>query len=159
MTMDTPPLARNDIIEEGDLSALVCVEDAVLQSTVFDQLTQLGFGIHTALFGEEVAVKLRGRVYDIVVISERFANCDVSTNSALAEIAQMPLESRRETFVVLIGPGMNSRSEMQAFLFSVDLVVRQDEAFNLKTIAGRGIVRQEEFYTTFNSVLKAVRAG
>ena len=157
--MDTPPLARNDIIEEGDLSALVCVDDPALQSGVFDQLTQLGFGIHTALHGEDVARKLRGRVYDMVLVSERFANCDLPTNSALLEIAQMPLENRRETFVVLLGPGMNTRSEMQAWLFSVDLVIRQDEVFNLKTIAGRGIVRQEEFYTVFNSVLKAVRAS
>ena len=71
----------------------------------------------------------------------------------------MALELRRETYVVLIGPNMNSRSDMQAFLFSVDLVIRKDEAFQLKTIAGRGIVRQEEFYTAFNSVLKAVRTS
>ena len=157
--MDAAPLSRNDIIEEGDLSSLVCIDEAALQGIVFDQLSQLGFGIHTALHGEEVAAKLRARVYDIVVISERFANCDAATNSALAEVANMALELRRETYVVLIGPNMNSRSDMQAFLFSVDLVIRKDEAFQLKTIAGRGIVRQEEFYTAFNSVLKAVRTS
>ena len=153
------PQARNDLIEEGDLSALVCVDDAPLQETVFEQLKQLGFGIHTALFGEEVAVKLRARVYDIVVISERFANGELSTNSALSEIANLPLNTRREIFVVLIGPSMNSRSDMQAFLHSVDLVIRQEDAFQFKNIAGRGIVRQEEFYTAFNSVLKAVRSA
>ena len=155
----SPPQARNDLIEEGDLAALVCVDEASLQTTVFEQLKQLGFGIHTALFGEEVALKLRTRVYDIVVVSERFANGDLATNSALAELSNLTLAVRREIFAVLIGPGMNTRSDMQAFLYSVDLVVRQDDAFQLKTIAGRGIVRQEEIYTTFNSVLKAVRAG
>jgi len=157
--MDAAPLKRNDIIEDGDLSSLVCIDDSELQGLVFDQLAQLGFGIHTAFNGEEVNTKLRGRVYDIVVISERFANCEAATNSALVEIASMPLETRRETYVVLIGPNMNSRSDMQAFLFSVDLVVRQEDAFQLKTIAGRGIVRQEEFYAVFNNVLKAVRAA
>ena len=157
--MEETPLARNDIIEEGDLAALVCVDEPVLQAAVFDHLHQLGFGMHTAFFGEEVTAKLRARVYDLVVIAERFANGDLHTNSALAEIAGMPLEARRETFVVLIGPGMNSRSDMQAFQHSVDLVVRQDDVFQLKTMIGRGIVRHEEFYVTFNSVLKAIRAG
>lgn len=157
--MDAEPLIRNDIIEEGDLAALVCIDDGAVQSIVFDQLRQLQFGIHTAFSGEEVSTKLRSRIYDIVIVSERFANCDAPTNSALAEIAAMPLETRRETYIVLIGPNMNTRSEMQAFLFSVDMVIRVEDAFQLKTIAGKGIVRQEEFYSVFNSVLRAVRAA
>lgn len=150
---------RNDTIEHGDLSALICSDEAETQAAVIEQLTQLGFGIHTALYAEEVTVKLKARSYDIVVISERFAGADVQTNCALSEIAGMSLPHRRETFVILVGPGMVSRSEMQAFTHSVDLVVKDSDLADLKTVAGRGIVRQEEFYAAFNVVLKMIRAA
>jgi len=149
---------RNDTIEHGDLSALICSDEAETQTAVIEQLTQLGFGIHTALNPEEVTVKLKALLYDVVVISERFSGADAQTNCALLEIARMPLVHRRESFVILVGPGMVSRSEMQAFTHSVDLVVKDSDLADLKTVAGRGIVRQEEFYAAFNSVIKAIRA-
>ncbi len=155
--MSTPE-SRNDAIEHGDLAALVCIDDPILQAVIIEQLTQLGFGVHTALFAEEASVKLTSRSYDVVVVDENFAGSDVETNPALTEIANIPLSQRRSTYAILIGPGMVSRSEMQAFKHSVDLVLKEDEAPNLKTIAGRGIVRQEEFYATFTNVLRAIRA-
>jgi hypothetical protein len=153
------PITRNDSLEHGDLAALLCIDDAQLQATVIEQVTQLGFGVHTALFAEEVGVRLRSRGYDVVIVSENFGGSDAESNPALHEIANVPMNQRRESFVILIGPTMVTRSEMQAFMYSVDLVVKKEDAANLKTIAGRGIVRQEEFYATFLSVQKAVRAS
>ena len=150
---------RNDLIEHGDLACLVAVDDPAIQPSVIEQLAQLGFGIHTVLSSEEFSAKFRSNPYDVIIISEKFSNSGLESNPALADIAVVPLTQRRELFVVLIGPNMTSRSEMQAFMHSVDLAVNDVDAANLKTIVGRGIVRQEEFYAAFNSVLKAVRAG
>lgn len=151
--------SRSDTLELGDLGALICIDDADLQEVVIDQLSQLGFGIHTGLYTEEVAVRLRARVYEIIVVAEDFASSDVDANPVLNEIANLPLDQRRVSYVILIGPSMDSRSEMQAFIYSVDLTLRNEDAPNLKAIAGRGIVRQEEFYSTFKGVLTAVRSA
>lgn len=153
------PVTRNDPLEHGDLAALICIDDAALQGAVIDQVSQLGFGIHTGLFAEEVGVRLRSRSYDLIVVSENFGGADAESNPALHEITGIPMSQRRESFVILTGPSMVTRSEMQAFMYSVDLVVKREDVPTLKTIAGRGIVRQEEFYATFNSVLKAVRSS
>ncbi len=151
---------RNDSFEHGDLAALLCVDDPELQSLVIDQLSQLGFAFHTALFPEEVAVRLRARTYDLVVVSENFAgSADAEANPVLHELAQLPLDQRRVSYVILIGPTMESRSDMQAFVHNVDLTLRLDEAPNLKAVAGRGIVRQEEFYSAFKGVSQALRSG
>jgi hypothetical protein len=148
---------RVDHIETNDRSALICVDEPLLQTTVIEQISQMGFGIHTALYAEEVAVKLRSRVYDLVVIGETFAGASAETNSALTEMANLPLEQRRKSFVILIGPVLVSRSEMQSFMFSVDLTLNDDDAPNLKTIAGLGTSLKAEFYTSFNNALKALR--
>lgn len=151
--------ARNDSLEHGDLAALLCIDDAALQNGVIEQLSQLGFAFHTALYPEEVTVRLRLRTYEMVVVSENFAGTDVDSNPVLHEIAQIPLSQRRISFVILIGPGMESRSDMQAFVHSVDLTVHQGDVPNLRAIAGRGIVRQEEFYSALKGVIESGRGG
>jgi hypothetical protein len=150
---------RNDVLEHGDLAALICIDDAELQAAVIEQISALGFGIHTALFYEEVAVKLRSHNYELVVVTENFSGADLASNRVLNELAMLPLSQRRIAFVVLIGPTMTSRSEMQAFHYSVDLVLRDDEVGNLQTIVNRGIARHEEFYASFNGALHAVRSA
>jgi cobyric acid synthase len=115
--------------------------------------------VHTGLFAEEVGVRLRSRSYDLIVVSENFGGADAESNPALHEVTNIPMAQRRDSFVILVGTSMVTRSEMQAFMYSVDLVVKREDVPNLKTIAGRGIVRQEEFYSAFNAVLKTVRSS
>jgi len=153
------PITRNDPLEHGDLASLICIDDAALQAAVIDQVGQLGFGVHTGLFAEEVSVRLRSRSYDLIIVSENFGGGDAESNPVLHELTNIPMSQRRDAFIVLVGPSMVTRSEMQAFMHSVDLVVKREDVPNLKTIAGRGIVRQEEFYAAFNAVLKTVRSS
>jgi len=151
--------SREDLIEHGDLSALICVDEPNLQYISIDQFSQLSFGIHTALNASEISSKIRGRVYEVIVVYERFGGSDAQTNVALSIISELPLAQRRETYVILVGPNMVSRSDMQAFMYSVDLTLKDTDAGNMKVIAGRGLVRQEELYTTFLSVWKALKAA
>ncbi len=150
---------RNDMIEHGDLSALVCIDEPEMQAIVFEHLSPLGFGIHCGLYPEEASVKLRTRAYDIIVTAERFAGADAQTSPILSLIAELSLIQRRDIFVVLIGPSLTSRSAMQAFMYSVDLVVNEADAENLKSFVGRGITQREEAYGAFNTVWRAVRAA
>jgi hypothetical protein len=150
---------RNDAFEHGDLAALLCIDDPQLQTVAIDELSQLGFAFHTAFFPEEVSVRLRARTYEVIVVSANFAGAELDANPVLHELAQVPLDQRRGSYVVLIGDTVESRSEMQAFIYGVDLVLRTDEVPNLKAAVGRGIVRQEEFYSAFKGVMQTVRGG
>lgn len=148
---------RNDAIEHGDLAALICVDDPAVQNAVIEQLTHLGFSFHTAHFPEEVSMRLRARNYEIVVIGESFGGGDLSHHPVIEELNRLSLEQRRIAYAILVGPSMESRSEMQAFLYSVDLTLREDQLDNLKTIVGRGIVRKEEFYNAYNGVAQSLK--
>ncbi len=150
---------RNDAFEHGDLAALLCIDDPQLQAVVIDELAQLGFAFHTAFFPEEVSVRLRARTYEVIVVSENFAGAQFDANPVLHELAHLPLDQRRGSYVILIGDSLESRSDMQAFIHGVDLVLRTDEISNLKATVGRGIVRQEEFYSAFKGVMLAIRGG
>lgn len=149
---------RTDSLEHGDLAALVCIDSPDLQEIVIDQLSQLGFGIHTASTAEEAIPMVYAHSYNIVATSEDFGGADVQTHPLLAELSGIPLDLRQSMFVCLIGPNMVTESEMQAFTLSIDLTVLLEDVPNLKTIVGRAVVRQEEFYKAYNAVKKRVRS-
>ena len=150
--MDTS--SRYDIFEEGDQTALVCIDDAEIQQATVDQLTALGYKIHAGLFHEDVALKLRTHNYSLVVVYENFNGCDLETNQILKEVVNCPAEQRRQQFVMLLGPNMVTSDEMQTFIYSVDIVYSLSDLPNMKTVLKRAAARHKEFYAPFMECLQ-----
>lgn len=146
--------ARYDIFEEGDLTALVCIDDPEIQQVTLEQLTALKYKIHAGLFPEDIALKLRTHTYDVVVVYENFNECDLETNQVLKEVIGVAPEQRRQQFVVLLGANMVTSDEMQAFVYSVDLTYSLSDLVNLKTVLRRATARHKEFYANFMDTLR-----
>lgn len=140
---------RHDIFERGDRTSLVCVDEPELYHTTIGQLTALGCKIHTGLFVEDIALKLKTNAYDLVVVSEHFNEADLESNRVLAELVSVPASQRRNFFVVLLGPGMVTGDDVQAFRESVDLVIGLPDLANLGFVMQRAIARRDEFYRAF----------
>jgi hypothetical protein len=154
---NTPVLefqSRLDVFEPGDLTALVCVDVPEVQRIVVDQLTALNYKIHTGLFLEDILLKMRAHVYDVLVISEHFNASDMVTNPIVAAAINAPPQERRRQFVVAIGSTLATNDEMQAFQYSVDLVVGLSDVVNLRPVLRRGVNRVNEFYGPFREALK-----
>jgi hypothetical protein len=156
--MSTPSVlefqSRLDLFEPGDLTALVCVDVPEVQRIVVDQLTTLNYKIHTGLFLEDILLKMRAHVYDVVVISEHFNASDMISNPIVAAAIAAPSEQRRRQFLVAIGSTLTTNDEMQAFQFSVDLVVGLSDVVNLRPVLRRGVIRAGEFYAPFREAMK-----
>lgn len=146
---------RLDIFDPGDLTALVCTDVPEVQRLVVDQLTSLNYKIHTGLFIEDILLKLRSHVYDVVLISENFAATDLATNPILREATGAPSSQRRKQLLVLIGSSALTNDDLQAFQYSVDLVVNLADVMNLRPVLRRALLRTQEFYTPFQEGLKA----
>lgn len=146
---------RLDIFEPGDLTALVCADVPEVQRIVVDQLTALNYKLHTGLFVEDILLKLRAHIYDVVVISENFAATDIETNPILREATNAPSAQRRKQLLVLLGSSVQTNDEIQAFQNSVDLVVNLADVMNLRPVIRRALLRAQEFYAPFQESLKA----
>ncbi len=140
---------RFDIFEPGDLTALVCIDQPDYQQHVVEQLSSMDYKIHVGLFPEDISLKLKTHVYDVVVIDEHFNNCHLSNNGVLYEAVNMPGVQRRTQFLVLIGTSVMTNDEMMAFIFSVDLCFNVNDLSNLKPVLRRGVARQKEFFHVF----------
>jgi len=149
---------RHDVFEPDDLTSLVCVDEAEVQRAIVDQLGQLGYRLHTGLFAEDISLKLRAHGYDVVVIYETFAGSVAEGNPVLNEAIRIPSSQRRDQVVVLVGPNMITNSELQAFQFSVDLVVSNSDLANFKPLLRRGVARHQEFYRKFAECLRMAGA-
>ena len=147
--------SRLDLFEPGDLTALVCVDVPEVQRIVVDQLTSLNYKIHTGLFVEDVLLKLRAHVYDVVVISEHFNASDMHTNPIISAAIAAPAEQRRRQLIVAVGSTVATNDEMHAFQHSVDLVVNLADVVNLRPVLRRGVLRMTEFYAPFREALQA----
>jgi len=149
---------RHDVFEPDDLTSLVCIDEATVQRPVVDQLGALGYRIHTGLFAEDISLKLRAHTYDVVVIYETFAGSVAEGNPVLLETTRTLASHRRNQVVVLVGPNMITNSEIQAFQFSVDLVVSVSDLANFKPVLRRGVARHQEFYRKFIECMRMAGA-
>jgi hypothetical protein len=134
------------------------MDEAEVQRAVVDALSQLNYRIHTGLFAEDISLKLRAHTYDVVAIYETFAGSIAEGNPVLLETMRIPSTQRRNQIVVLVGPNMITNSEIQAFQYSVDLVVSVSDLANFKPVLRRGVARHQEFYRKFNECLRMAGA-
>jgi len=150
---------RLDLFELGDRTALVCLDVPEVQRLVVDQLTALEYKMHTGLFIEDILLKLRTHVYDVVLISENFNATDAETNPILATAIAAPAPQRRKQLIVLIGASLTTNDELQAFRHSVDLVVNLSDVINLRPVLRRGTLRAQEFYAPLQEAIRAADAA
>ena len=140
---------RFDIFEPGDLTALICIDQPEYQQEVVESLSSMDYKIHVGLFPEDISLKLRTHVYDVVVIDEHFNSCYLGNNAVLYEAINLPSNQRRNQFLVLVGTSVMTNDEMMAFIFSVDLCFNVNDLANLKPVLRRGVARQKEFFHVF----------
>ena len=149
------PLSKDD--SSRDFSALLCIDSQEVLDLASGQLTLIGFEVHTVSTPEQALAELYSHSYAVMVVDDHFGGSDIETHPLLSQMASVPLDLRRKTFVILIGPNLTPHSKMQAFALSVDLVLRPQDILNLKAIVGQGLLDHEAFYAAFNAADKSLR--
>ncbi len=137
---------RIDLFEPGDKTALICIDVPEVQRLVVENLTEIDYKIHTGLFLEDILLKLQTHTYDVVIVAEHFNASTRETNPILDASKQFPGSQRRAQMLVLVGSGVHTDSEMEAWAASVDLVVSLSDVPNLKHVVRRAVLRREVFY-------------
>src|SRR6202163_1578765 len=150
--------ADSSLIDVGDNTALVCVDQQQYQKVVVPQLIDLTYKVHLGLFEEDVLLKLQTYNYDVVVIYENFKNSSLETNPLLREIIKQPDAQRRAHFVVLLSHRFATNDAMSAFVQSVDQIINITDLANFKPVLRRGTTQHRELYHSFNEMFKSVQS-
>jgi hypothetical protein len=67
----------------------------------------------------------------------------------------MPMAFRRKTFVVLVGDHFKTLNQMQAFSYSVNVVINHQDVNKLHQIVKKSLRDNEIFYKAFRDSLAA----
>jgi len=146
---------RLDLFEPGDLTALVCHDVPEVRRLIVEQISELGYKIHTGLYTDDILLKMRTHVYDVVFLSAHFnavpvENCPIY----LAATNVLPAQRRRQ-FIVLVGSQFTTGDEMQSFAASVDLVIGLADVVTLRPVFRRSLQRYQDLYAPFHEAEKA----
>lgn len=149
---------RHDIIEPGDLSALVCIDRTEIRQSAVDQLASLDYKIHVGEGLEEIVLALRAHPYDVILIDDEFGGAAPRANPVADAATGLPIAQRRRQFIALLGRAFVTSDEMMAFILSVDLVINTGDVATLKHVLRRAVARQREFYRHYLECIRKAHA-
>jgi len=147
--------SKMDFFEVGDKTSLICT-DPTVGETVRASLRELGFKFHTAETSEIAIERTRYNQYDIIIIQENFAGSSLKSNAVLSYLASLPMASRRNSMVVLIGSSLKTLDAMQAFAYSVQLVTNTTDLPNFTAILKKSWAEFQSLYKVFKDVLASL---
>jgi CheY-like chemotaxis protein len=148
--------SRLDLFEPGDLTALVCHDVSELRRLIVEQLSELGYKIHTGLYVDDILLKMRTHVYDVVMLSAHFNAASLETCPIYRAATSVPPSQRRRQIIALVGSQFTTGDEIQSFAASVDLVIGLSDVVTLRPVFRRIVQRHQELYEPFR---EAERAG
>lgn len=159
VTRDNDFHHRIDLFEPGDKTALVCVDVPEVQRLIVENLTEIDYKIHTGLFLEDILLKLQTHTYDVVIVAEHFNAANKENHPILDASRACPSSQRRAQMFVMVGSGVHTDSEMEAWASSVDLVVNLADVPNLKHVVRRAVTRRDAFYRPLIDAFSAAGIG
>ena len=145
---------ESTFFDAGDNTALVCVDHQQYQKLVVSQLIDSNYKVHLGLYEEDVLLKLQTYSYNVVVVYENFKGSNAQTNPVLRELVSRPGSERRQNLVVLLSHQFATNDAMNAFGYSLDLIINVADLANFKPVLRRGVTQYRELYQAFNETMK-----
>ncbi len=141
-------------VEEGGKTALVCESDSVVRENLSTALEKMGYHVTKSTAPPDALKSMRFHLYDLIVVGETFDEKGPDEGGVLDYIRHLPMNIRRDIFVVLLSAGSRTMDNMAAFAESVNLIVNLENIDDAGVIIGRGIADNEAFYSTFKNAMK-----
>lgn len=143
-----------EIYDEHDKIALIL--DRQNDELWTAALTELEYKLQRAKSPEHAVHKLRFNQYHVVAFHERFGDTTLETSPFYQFVREMPMDTRRKTFVALVGDNFKTLDNMEALAYSVNLVINQKDMDQLETILKKSIGDNDTFYKVYRETMTAL---
>lgn len=142
------------IYEEGDQLALVL--DEKNQSVWTEALESRGYKIQYAKSPEHAVHKMRFTHFHFIALHENYKNKDLNNNPVYKTLIEMPMVTRRNIFLALLGTNFKTLNNMQAFQKSANVVINEKDLDKLGDILKKSVTENEIFYKVFKETLHSM---
>ena len=145
-----------DFFEEGAKLALLMGLDAQQVEKLELTVGELGYRHVSAKNTRDAISKMRLHHFDVIFLSDKFDEMDLSQSPILQHINNLSMSVRRRIFLGLIGDDFKTMDHMMAFAMSANLVINGRELDRLTAILKHAISDNEKFYKVFMDTMEEV---
>ena len=145
-----------DFVEAGVETALICEQDTGVREKIRSFLQKMDYHVTVCESARDAMKYIRLRVFDLILLNENFEGGGLQSNHVLQFLGHLPMITRRNIFVALLGNDFRTADNMTAFNLSVNLVVNLNDIDRLDKILKRSLIDYEEFYRVLKRSLKTV---
>ncbi|NDY41769.1 hypothetical protein G3N55_02735 [Dissulfurirhabdus thermomarina] len=133
----------------GTQTALIHCTEYDARTQIEKSLTEMGYEVRTVRKERELAVRLRYHVYDVLVVYQGGAEATDDSRAILRFVHQLPMDVRREMFLVLVHLGGNKHDTLKSFLLSVDLNITPLDLSDFAHLLKQGLEQKHARYKAF----------
>jgi predicted Zn finger-like uncharacterized protein len=145
-----------EVLEEGAMSALVCVDEPGRLKAVKEALEDLNYYSSVASSVKEALSKLRYNQYDLVMLDEEFCGESADNNTVLRYMQPMPMSARRNIFLMLISNQGRTLDNLMAFAQSVNAVINVSDVQKVKLVVERAMADHRRFYKVYRDLVQVI---
>jgi hypothetical protein len=142
------------IYEEGDQLALVL--DEKNQSVWTEALESRGYKIQYAKSPEHAVHKMKFTHFHFVALHENYRGKSLDNNPIYKTLIELPMVTRRNIFLALLGANFKTLNNMQAFQKSANVVINEKDMDKLGDILKKSVSENEIFYKVFKETLHSM---
>ncbi len=143
-----------EIYDEHDQIALIL--DRQNDDLWTAALTDLEYKLQRAKSPEHAVHKMRFNEYHVVVFHEKYGDFSLETSPLYEYIKDMPMHTRRKTFIAMVGDKFKTLDNMEALAYSVNLVINQKDVDQMETILKKSIGDNDTFYRIYRETMTAL---
>jgi CheY-like chemotaxis protein len=145
-----------EVLEEGAMSALVCVDQPERLQAVKEALDDLNYYSSVASSVKEALSKLRYNQYDLVMLDEEFCGESADNNTILRYLQPMPMSTRRNIFLMMISNEIRTLDNLMAFAKSVNAVINVSDIQKVKLVLERAMADHRRFYKVYKDLVQVI---
>lgn len=143
-----------EIYEDDDRVALIL--DDKNRKVWVEDLESRGYKFQFAHSPEHAMYKMKFYAFDVLVLHETFGGVTLGSSPIYKHIIELDMVLRRKMFVILVGEKFRTTNNMEAFTYSVNLVINDKDLSKVGVIFKKAVTEHEIFYKVFNDTALAV---
>ena len=156
MVVDQEEFEDDELVIYDENDQLALILDETNQSAWTQALESRDYKIQYAKSPEHAVHKMKFTHFHFIALHENYGNKDLDNNTVYKTLIELPMVTRRNIFVALIGKNFKTLKNMQAFQKSVNVVINEKDINKLEDVLKKSISEIEIFYKVFKETLRSM---
>ena len=156
MVVDQEEFEDDELVIYDENDQLALILDETNQSAWTQALESRDYKIQYAKSPEHAVHKMKFTHFHFIALHENYGNKDLDNNTVYKTLIELPMVTRRNIFVALIGKNFKTLKNMQAFQKSVNVVINEKDINKLEDVLKKSISENEIFYKVFKETLQSM---